>query len=297
MSFDQLTMLLADMAANPPPQGGPLELRTWFAAVHERLPCPDGQAITRVPAGPAGGDLITPPTATKGGLIIYYHGGGFVFGSSRTHRLIAGHLANTAGVPVLAADYRLAPEHPAPAAHDDAFAAYLWALAVGYRPEAIALVGDSAGGNLALATAVRARDSGVALPAALMLMSPGLDLAGDGASHREVTDDPIISPPLIELFLGCYIGTGDRRAQSVTPFGADLAGLPPTLVHVGTRERLRDDSVTIIERLRTAGVSAELKLWPGMIHSMQLYAPILDEGMASIEEGGVFLRHHLSLAS
>jgi acetyl esterase/lipase len=293
MSLDQLNMLLAGMAANPPPQGGPLELRTWFAAAHEPIPCPAGLEIVRVAAGPAGGDLITPPGAAKGGLIIYYHGGGFVFGSSRTHRVVAGNLARAAGVAVLAADYRLAPEHPAPAAHDDAYSVYVWALENGYSPERIALAGDSAGGNLALATAVRARDAGKPVPAALALMSPALDFAGEGESYRTVDDDPIISPPLMELFLGCYLGGGDRRSPAVTPFAADLAGLAPTLVHVGTRERLRDDAVTIVARLRAAGVPAELEIWEGMIHSMQIYAPMLDEGMASVEAAAAFLRGHV----
>jgi acetyl esterase/lipase len=293
MSLVELDMLLVMMAANPPPPGGPQELRGWFEAAHAALPVPDGLHIERVAAGSAGGDLIVPPNASPGRLITYYHGGGFVFGSSRSHRVVAANLARAAGVAVLAADYRLAPESPAPAAHDDAYAAFMWALDNGYRPEHVALAGDSAGGNLALATAVRARAAGKPLPAALALMSPALDLAGDGDSHRTVTDDPIISPTLMELFLGCYLGSGDRRDPAVTPFGASLAGLPPTLVHVGTRERLRDDSVTIVKRLQAVGVSAELRLWEGMIHSMQLYAPMLEEGIASIEEAAAFLRRHL----
>jgi acetyl esterase/lipase len=194
---------------------------------------------------------------------------------------------------VLAADYRLAPEDPAPAAHDDAFAVYEWALAQGYAPSAIALTGDSAGGNLALSVAVRAKKEGLPQPGALVLMSPALDLAGEGNSHRSVPDAPLLTPGLMELFNAVYIGAGDRKSELVTPFYSDFAGLPPILVQVGSWEILRDDSVTVVERFKAAGVSAELKVFEGMVHSWQLFAPMLEEGMASIEEAGGFLRRHL----
>jgi monoterpene epsilon-lactone hydrolase len=145
--------------------------------------CPQsGSMIERVPAGPCGGDLIRRDETDESRLVIYYHGGGFFFGSSRSHRVIATHLARTSGAVVLAADYRLAPEYPAPTAHDDAFAVYKWALAQGYDPASIALTGDSAGGNLALSVAVRAKKEGLPQPGALVLMSPALDLASVGDS-------------------------------------------------------------------------------------------------------------------
>lgn len=294
MSKQQLEAILQVSAQFPPPKdGGPAEMRGWFEAINAETPIPDGAMIERVAAGPVGGDLIRYPGADDKRLIIYFHGGGFFFGSSRSHRVVAANLARLSGACVLAADYRLAPEHPAPAAHDDAFAVYQWALAQAYGPSAIAIAGDSAGGNLALATAVRARDASLALPGALVLMSPALDFTGESDSFRTIDDAPLLTRELMGLFTHVYVGDGDVRSPLVTPFDSDLSQLPPTLVHVGSWELLRDDSVRIAARLRKAGVEAELNVFDGMCHSWQLFAPMLDEGMASIDEAAAFARCHL----
>lgn len=292
MSKEQLALILEMSAQNPPPQGGPIELRGWFEAINAETPVAADLEIEPVEIGPFGAELLTTPGADRNKLVIYYHGGGFMMGSPRSHRVIASNLARATGVAVLSVAYRLAPEHPAPTAHEDAFAAYQWALDEGFAPTSLAITGDSAGGNMALATAVRARDAGLPQPAALAVFSPALDLAAEGLSHA--TDAPLLVRPLMNLFNAIYLGDGDRKSPAVTPFYSDLSGLPPTLVHVGTWEMLRDDSVTIAERLKAAGVDAELKLWDGMVHSWQLFAPMLEEGMASIEEAGQFLRRHLA---
>jgi acetyl esterase/lipase len=242
---------------------------------------------------PAGGDLIRYHGTDDKRLIIYFHGGGFFFGSSRSHRVVAANLARLSGMTVLAADYRLAPEHPAPAAHDDALAIYKWALDRGYAASAIALTGDSAGGNLALATAVRVRDAGLPRPGALVLMSPALDFTGQSESYRTIADAPLLTPQLMALFTNVYVGKDDPRSPLVTPFDSDLSQLPPALIQVGSWELLRDDSITIAKRLRAAGGVVELKVWEGMCHSWQLFAPMLDEGMSSIEEAASFARTHL----
>lgn len=294
MSKAQLDFILEISAQNPPPANAtPDMLFEWFEAINAQTPVADGSMIERVAAGPCGGDLIRRAETDARKLVIYYHGGGFLFGSSRSHRVIATHLARTSGAAVLAADYRLAPENPAPAAHDDALAIYKWALSQGYDPAAIALTGDSAGGNLALSVAVHAKKEGLPQPGALVLMSPALDFAREGASHRSIADAPLLTPDLMELFNALYIGTGDRKSELVTPFYSDFTGLPPTLIQVGSWEILRDDSVTVSERLKAAGVAAELKIFEGMVHSWQLFAPMLDEGMQSIEEAGAFLRARL----
>ncbi|MBR0689727.1 alpha/beta hydrolase [Bradyrhizobium manausense] len=294
MSKQQLAAILEISAQFPPPENaGPPEMRAWFEAINAPTPIPEGIMVERVPAGPAGGDLIRFSGADDKRLIIYFHGGGFFFGSSRSHRVIAANLARLSGVPVLAADYRLAPENPAPFAHDDAFAVYEWALDRGYPASAIALSGDSAGGNLALAAAVRARDAGRPAPGALILMSPALDFTGQSESYRTISDAPLLTPQLMSLFTNVYIGKGDPKSSLVTPFDDDLSKLPPTLIHVGSWELLRDDSIRIADRLRNAGCTAELKVWDGMCHSWQLFAPMLDEGMASIEEAASFAQTHL----
>lgn len=294
MSKEQLAGILEISAQFPPPaNAGPNEMRAWFEAINAQTPIPDGIMIERVAAGPVGGDLIRYEGADDKRLIIYFHGGGFFFGSSRSHRVVAANLARASRVTVLAADYRLAPENPSPTAHDDAFAIYKWALERGYAPSTIALTGDSAGGNLALATAVRTRDAGLPRPGALMLMSPALDFTGESESYRTIADAPLLTPQLMALFTNVYVGKGDPRSPLVTPFDSDLSRLPPALIHVGSWELLRDDSITIAKRLRDAGGVAELKVWEGMCHSWQLFAPMLDEGMASIEEAASFVRTHL----
>lgn len=293
MSKEQLDFILEISAQNPPPQGAThIQLREWFEGMNAQTPVAEGLEIEPVSIGPFAAEMLSTHGADRSKLVIYYHGGGFLWGTARSYRVIASNLARATGVPVLSVEYRLAPEHPAPTAHDDAFEAYRWALAEGYAPDNIAITGDSAGGNLALATAVRARDAGLPLPAAIAVFSPALDLASEGQSHA--SEAPLLVRPLMDLFNAIYIGDGDRKSPQVTPFHSDLAGLPPTLIHVGSWELLRDDSVTMAERLKAAGVAAELKVWDGMVHSWQLFAPMLDEGMASIEEAGAFLRDRLA---
>jgi len=237
-------------------------------------------------------ELLSTPQADPRKLVIYYHAGGFVFGSLTSHRALCSYLAQFCGARVLNVDYRLAPEHPAPAAHDDALAAYQWALDQGYAASAIALMGDSAGGNLALSTAVRARNLGLPLPAAIVALSPALDLASEGASHHTV-DDPFITRELMGFFNAMYVPGGDVRSPKVTPFySADLQGLPPVQLQVGNRERLRDDAMTMAARLKAAGVDADCTVWDGMVHCWQLFAPVLDEALASLEQAGRFIAAH-----
>jgi epsilon-lactone hydrolase len=293
MSKQQLDGILEIAAQNPPPVDATATMmRKWAEGITSHTPLANNVEIRRVKFGSFEGDLILPKGGDAARLIIYYHGGGFFFFSSRTYRVTTTNLARATGSAVLVPDYRLAPEHPAPAAHDDAFAIYQSALAQGYAPARIVLSGDSAGGNLALATAVRARNAGLPLPGALMLFSPWLDFAEQGASYRTISDDPILPPPVLDGFKFAYLGNVDRKSPDVTPFYADLRGLPPTLVHAGSWERLRDDSVRIVERLKAAGVPAELTIFDGMCHGWQLFAPMLDEGMASIEQGAAFIAAH-----
>ena len=291
MSTQQLAEILKISAQNPPPANAtPAVMRVWAEGVTGHTPLADRVTISRSSFGPYQGDLILPERGDVSRLIIYYHGGGFFLFSAPTYRVTTTNLARVSGAAVFAPDYRLAPEHPAPAAHDDAFGVYQWALKQGYAADKIALAGDSAGGNLALATAVRARDAGLPVMSAVLLFSPWLDFAEQGATYRTVTDDPILPPPVLDGFKAAYLGNVDRNSPQVTPFYADFAGLPPTLVHVGSWERLRDDSVALVERMSAAGVDARLKIFEGMCHGWQLFAPMLDEGMASIEDGGRFIK-------
>jgi epsilon-lactone hydrolase len=299
MSAQQLQAILQMAAQNPPPVPvTPAGLRAWFDASNSQMPPAPGLSvhamhIPNAAEGTMAAELLsTPQLADPRKLIIYYHAGGFVFGSLNSHRALCSYLAQFSGSQVLNVDYRLAPENAAPAAHDDALAAYEWALANGYAASAIALAGDSAGGNLALSTAVRARDLGMPLPAAIAVMSPALDMASDGESHRTV-DDPFITRELMGFFNAMYVPGGDVRSPTVTPFySADLKGLPPVQLQVGSRERLRDDAVTMAARLKAAGVDADCTVWDGMVHCWQLFAPVLDEALESLAKAGSFIAAH-----
>jgi acetyl esterase/lipase len=293
MSKQQLAQLLELSAKNPPPANAtPPVLRAWAETITTHTPLADGVTISRSSLGPYQGDLILPENGDASRLIIYYHGGGFFMFSAATYRVTTTNLSRASGFAVFAPDYRLAPEHPAPAAHDDAFGVYRAALLNGYTADKIALAGDSAGGNLALATAVRARDAKLPLPSSLALFSPWLDFAEEGETYRRIADDPIVLRDMLDGFKQAYLGDRDRKSPDVTPFYADFHGLPPTLVHVGSWERLHDDSVALDARLKAVGVSAELKTFDGMCHGMQLFAPMLDEGMESIEQAARFIGNH-----
>ncbi len=294
MSKEQLDQILQLSAEAPPPEvPTPESIRLWFESINAQTPKAQDTIYSEMSSEPWSGEWNRPVGGREDRLIIYYHGGGFLFGSSRSHRALTSHLAQLVAMPVLSIDYRLAPEHPAPAAHDDCFRAYCWALDQGFAPSAIALAGDSAGGNMALSTAVRARETGVPVPGCVVMMSPALDLAGDGASHTRLANAPLLNKGLIDLFNKVYVGEGDLRSSQVTPFYSDMTGLPPVLIHVGSNEMLLDDSVTIAERIEQAGSSVELKVWQDMVHCWQLYGPMLEESMQSIAEIAGFVKRHL----
>lgn len=296
MSKQQLLQILEVAAQFPPPENASIDdLRGWFESINEQTPVPEMVAIERIQASPIGMDKLIPDQADDSKVIIYYHGGGFVFGSSRSHRVIAANLAKLTKIPVLVPDYRMAPDYPAPICHTDALAVYQWALDAGYEASSIALSGDSAGGNLTLSTAVAARDQGLPLPAALVMMSPALDFAGEGESHQTMRDAPLLTPELMGLFKTMYPGNAlGIKSTLITPFYySDLARLPPSLVHVGSWELLRSDSEAIVKKLQAAGVNAELTVFEDMCHSWQLYAPMLDEAMESIQQAGAFIRRYL----
>ncbi len=291
MSAQQLEAILQASAAAPPPGvPDPVAWRDWFESINAQTPQAPGLDVETINSeGVWSAERLSGGDCQEGRLIIYYHGGGFVFGSSQSHRTITSHLAVLAKSEVLSVDYRLAPESPAPTAHNDCFAVYRWVLEQGYDPALITLAGDSAGGNLALSTAIRARDANLPLPGSIVMMSPALDLAGDGESYTTESEPPLLTRQLMAFFNAAYVQDGDLRSASVTPFYSDLKGLPPTLIHVGDWELLTDDSVTIASRLQDAGVEAEVKVWPGMVHCWQLFAPMLEEGMQSLQEIADFI--------
>ena len=214
-------------------------------------------------------EWIEAPGADLGALL-YLHGGAYALGLTNVHRDLAARLARATRLRGLAIDYRLAPEHPFPAALEDATTAYHWLLAQGVEPSRIILGGDSAGGGLALATLVALRDAGSPLPAGAVCLSPWTDLAHSGASIRsKARVDPMLSPESSVRYAGYYAGERALTSPLISPLYADLKGLPPLLFQVGTDEILLDDARRCAEKAREAGGKVTLEVWEGMFHVFQ----------------------------
>jgi acetyl esterase/lipase len=222
--------------------------------------------------------------------MLYLHGGGYAVGSLDSHRGVAARLSQACQMEVLLLDYRLAPEHPFPAALDDAVAAYCWLLQNGLLPQRLVIAGDSAGGGLTLATLLSLREWGSPLPAAAVCISPLTDIEGTGESFvSKATADPWLTPESISI-LRHYVGTNNPRLPLLSPIYADLCGLPPLLIHVGSDEILLSDSTRLAEQAGATGVEVKLKVWPEMWHVFHCFAPYLPEARQAIEEVGAFVR-------
>jgi len=229
----------------------------------------------------------TPGDAT----ILYLHGGGYVIGSVNSHREMISRIARTAQMRALAIDYRLAPEHPFPAAVEDATKAYRWLLRQGVTPEKVVIAGDSAGGGLTVALLLALRDAGDPLPAAAVCISPWTDLEITGESMVTKKDvDPMIRPDDAKWGAERYCGPADPRNPLMSPIHADLSGLPPLLIQVGTSEVLLSDSTRLAERAKAAGVDVTLEEWEEMVHVWHFFAFMLPEGQQAIERIGEFVR-------
>jgi epsilon-lactone hydrolase len=255
---------------------------------------PAGTQTVAVDAGGVKADRITTPVSQPDRNILHLHGGGFVAGSPSSYRHLTWRIAAATRSRVLSIDYRLAPEHPFPAALEDAVAAYRWLLADGADPRRIAVIGDSAGGGLAFAMLLKLRDDGVPLPAAAVALSPWTDLALTGPSLRQnARADPMLDVDYTAKLAEYYLAGADPRIPYASPLFGDPRGLPPTLIQVGSDEILRDDAVRMADRLRAAGCRAELEIWPRMPHVWHLFAPLLPEACRAIERIGAFVRREL----
>lgn len=262
------------------------------------LPTAPDVRCEAVVAGGVPGEWIVPPGAEESRVLLYLHGGGYVIGSVNTHRDMVSRIARAAQARALAIDYRLAPEHPFPAAVEDATAAYRWLLASGMPAERIVIAGDSAGGGLTLATLLALRDAGDLLPAAAVCISPWTDLAVTGESMDTKADvDPMIRKAEAIEGAKLYLAGADPKTPLASPLYADLSGLPHLLIQVGTHETLQDDSVRLAERARAAGVDVTLEQWEEMIHVWHFFAFILPEAQQAIDRIGQFVREHVPALS
>jgi acetyl esterase/lipase len=251
---------------------------------------PKGTIVTRVDAAGVPGVRVATLNSRNDHHVLFLHGGGYVFGSASHYRDFIWRMAETTRSRVLCIDYRLAPEHPFPAAIDDAVAVYRWLLAEGAEPSRISVIGDSAGGGLTIATLLRLRDEGTALPAAAVALSPWTDLALTGDSVRRFAEaDPMLSPQAAATYARWYLAGADPRNPYASPLYGNLVDLPPMLIQVGSDEILLDDGARMAERLRAAGCRVELEVWPRAPHVWQLFARVVPEACRAIERIGDFV--------
>jgi acetyl esterase/lipase len=280
--------------ANPLAGDDILAMRESMASVMAGMIPPADVRFEPADAGGVAAEWTEAPGSRRDRALVYLHGGGYCLGSVATHRGLTARLSRTARLRVLSVDYRLAPEHPHPAAVHDAVAAVRHAYDSGLAPSRLAVAGDSAGGGLTVATLVALREQGLPLPAAGVCISPWTDLSGSGESVTTRAElDPLVAPKDLERLAAAYLGGRDPRTPLASPLFADLRGLPPLLVHVGTAEILFDDATRLAERAREAGVEVELEVWDEMIHVWHAFADALPEGVQAIEGIAGFLEKRL----
>lgn len=268
--------------------------RASMAAMTVNPQLPEGVEFEKTVAAGVPAEWLAMPASDRTKTVLYLHGGGYTLGSIETHRGLGSRIAEASGTRVLMVDYRLAPETPFPGAVDDATAAYGFLLDQGLAPEQIVIGGDSAGGGLTLATLVSLKEQGKPLPGAAFALSPWVDLEGLGESMQtRAAADPMVQKEGLVRMGKLYLADTDPRTPLASPLYADLTGLPPMLIQVGTAETLLDDSIRIVERLRAAGISVELQQYEDLIHVFQAFAPIVPESVEAIEKIGTFVKSHL----
>jgi acetyl esterase/lipase len=238
------------------------------------------------------------PQADRNAALLYLHGGGYVIGSLDSHRHLVAEAGRAVGSWALALDYRLAPEHPFPAAVDEAIAGYRFLLARDYPPGRIAIAGDSAGGGLVVSAMVAIRDAGLPPPACGWCISPWVDMeaAGETMTTRGAVDPMVQRAGILDM-ARLYLNGADPHSPLAAPIYADLTGLAPLLIQVGASETLLDDALRLAKTTGAADVRVDLQIWPEMVHVWHLFHPELKAGLRAIEEGGSFVRRMIGAAN
>jgi acetyl esterase/lipase len=269
-------------------------VRAAFNALMAQVPVPADVLQKRIEIGGVGGIEVTIPGNESERVILYFHGGVYVIGSAATSVPLVGGLVRRTGVNAITLDYRLAPEYPYPAAVEDALAAYEGLLAQGMDPGQIVLAGDSAGGGLAVATLLAAREAGLPMPSCAFLMSPYADLTLSGETLTERQSlDPILTQEGLRVRAPEYIAGADAADPLISPIFGDLSGLPPLLIQVGSHEILLSDALRLAARAATTDVAVTLDVTPGVPHVFQGYAGLLDEAGAALDRASDFVKAQL----
>jgi monoterpene epsilon-lactone hydrolase len=269
------------------------QLRAGFERFAAAIADPPPVRTRAVDAGGVPAEWATAEQGIPDAAVLYLHGGGFGIGSIASYRDLSARIATEAEVSVLTLGYRLAPEHPFPAALDDAMAAYRW-LRDSMPASRIAVAGDSAGGGLAVSLVVALRDAGEPLPAGVVTFSPLTDLTHSGSSIKtQAALDPLVGPESSRSYAHRYLAGHDPEDPLASPLFGDLWGLPPVHIQAGTAEVLLDDALRLARRLRDAGVSVDLDVWPEMVHILPFFAARVPEARAALRNGARFLRDRL----
>lgn len=292
MTGSEIEKIRDRLAKRPPPDDLSIEERRNRIDRAERVfETPPEISVQPASLNGVSGERLTPPDARDKAALLYLHGGGYGIGSSRSHRHLAAGIARAAGLVTYVPDYRLAPENPYPAAVEDALSVYRALLEDGADPGRLAVMGDSAGGGLTLALMLSLRDRALPLPAATACLSPWVDLAVTGQSVvTKAAVDPLTRPDALRDFADGYLGGADPRTPGASPMYADLTGLPPLLIHVGSEEVLLDDATGLAARAEADGVDVTLQVWPDMIHVFHWFWSTLREGNEAIGQIGTWLR-------
>jgi len=273
------------------------EQRTNWEKFGESIPeYSNDVAIEPVDCDGVASEWVVAPGANDNKILLHFHGGGYVIGRPDGYRNYNSRMSETAGARVLAVDYRLAPEHPFPAAIEDTLGAYKWILAQGYAPAQVGFMGESAGGGLVFATLLAARAEGVPLPAAAVAISPWVDLTNSRDSHAFNADaDPMIAPSVLDPYTTAYLNGADPNGPLASPVYAELNGLPPIYILVGSTEVLLDDARAVFMNASRAGVNVTIEVAPEMPHIWPIFAYQLPEGRGAVARMSAFFESHLEL--
>ena len=287
--IEQVRQLLSELVGGPDTPFLTRRIQAErFAAAFQ---IPDDVAYGAQRYGNGAVEWVQAHDGTKSRVLLHFHGGGYVLGNPAGSRVLTTEFARSSQAAVASVEYRLAPEHPYPAAVEDALSAYRWLLESGVAPGAMAVGGESAGGGLALALLVAARDGGLPMPASAVLISPWLDLSCSAASFEtKASVDPLLTRQSLGEMAEAYLQGADPRLPYASPLFANLAGLPPLLIQVGSDEVLLDDSLELERRARAQGVKVQLRVWPEMIHVWPMFHPSLPEATRAIAEAVAFTR-------
>ena len=290
MADPEIDVVRKILASHPRPTDL-AERRKRLDALGAQYSLPEDVRVEGVDANGVSAEWTTTPVADPSRVILFLHGGGYISGSLDSHRHMIAQAGREAQARTLSLGYRLAPEHPFPAALDDALAGYRFLLSSGFRAKRIVVAGESAGGGLAIAMLVSARDAGLELPACAWLSSPWVDLALSGGSLiTKAAVDPLISKPYLEELATAYLHGADPCAPLASPIHADLSDLPPMLIQVGSSETLLDDSIRLAAVAGAAGVRVTLEIWPDMIHAWHLFYQQVAAGRRALASVGAFIR-------